>query len=150
MKKIDKYILKSFIGPFFVSFGIALFVLVMQFLWLYIDEIAGKGVNIFIMLELIGYMSVSTFPMALPIAVLIASVMVMGNLAERYELSSMKSAGVPLIRIMAGLIIVCAGVAFFSYLCSDFIIPEINRQIQVETNRYPAAETGAYAGKRGV
>jgi len=124
MKKIDKYILKSFIGPFFVSFGIALFVLVMQFLWLYIDEIAGKGVNIFIMLELIGYMSVSTFPMALPIAVLIASVMVMGNLAERYELSSMKSAGVPLIRMMAGLIIVCAGVAFFSYLCSDFIIPK--------------------------
>ncbi|MBL7827682.1 MAG: LptF/LptG family permease [Saprospiraceae bacterium] len=126
IKRIDKYLLKSFIGPFVVSFGIALFVLVMQFLWLYIDEIAGKGVGILIMFELIGYMSISTFPMALPIAILIASVMVMGNLAERYELSSMKSAGVSLIRIMAGLIVVAAGVSFFSYLCSDYIIPISN------------------------
>lgn len=126
MKKIDKYLLTSFIGPFVVSFGIALFVLVMQFLWLYIDEIAGKGVSIPILMELIGYMSISTFPMALPIAVLIASVMVLGNMAERYELPSMKSAGVPLIRIMASLIFVAAGISFFSYLCSDFIIPVAN------------------------
>lgn len=123
MKKIDKYVLKSFVGPFVVSFGIALFVLVMQFLWLYIDEIAGKGVGILIMLELIGYMSISTFPMALPIAILIATVMVMGSFAERYELSSMKSAGVPLIRIMMSMIVVGAGISFFSYLCSDYIIP---------------------------
>ncbi len=126
MKKIDKLLLSSFIGPFIVSFGIALFVLVMQFLWLYIDEIAGKGVSIFIMLELIGYLSISTFPMALPIAVLIASVMVMGNLAERYELSSMKSAGVSLMRIMRSLVFVAAGIAFFSYICSDFLIPMAN------------------------
>lgn len=109
-----------------MSFGIALFVLIMQFLWLYIDEIAGKGVSIFIMLELIGYLSISTFPMALPIAILIASVMVMGNLAERYELSSMKSAGVPLIRIMRGLIVLAAATALFSYICSDIIIPYSN------------------------
>jgi lipopolysaccharide export system permease protein len=126
MKKIDKYLLSSFAGPFVVSFGIALFVLVMQFLWLYIDEIAGKGVSIFILLELIGYMSISTFPMALPIAVLIASVMVLGNLSERYELSSMKSAGIPLIRIMRGLIFIAAGISVFSYFCSDFLIPEAN------------------------
>lgn len=126
MKKIDKLLITSFIGPFAVSFGIALFVLIMQFLWLYIDEIAGKGVSIFIMLELIGYLSISTFPMALPIAVLIASVMVMGNLAERYELSSMKSAGVPLIRIMRGLIIWAAATAVFSYVCADIIMPYSN------------------------
>ena len=126
MKKIDKLLLSSFVGPFVVSFGIALFVLVMQFLWLYIDEIAGKGVSLFIMLELIGYLSISTFPMALPIAVLIASVMVMGNLAERYELSSMKSAGVSLMRVMRSTIIVAAGIGFFSYICSDFLIPIAN------------------------
>ncbi|MBK9335538.1 MAG: LptF/LptG family permease [Lewinellaceae bacterium] len=126
MKKIDKLLLASFVGPFAVSFGIALFVLVMQFLWLYIDEIAGKGISIFIMLELIGYLSISTFPMALPIAVLIASVMVMGNLAERYELSSMKSAGVSLLRIMRGLVFIAAGIALFSYICSDFLIPIAN------------------------
>ena len=123
MKKIDKLVMSSLVGPFVVSFGIALFVLVMQILWLYIDEIAGKGVSIFIMIELIGYMSVSMFPLALPIAILIASVMVMGNLAERYELSSMKSAGVPLIRIMRGLIVWAMATSLFSYLCSDFIIP---------------------------
>ncbi|MFN4256462.1 MAG: LptF/LptG family permease [Saprospiraceae bacterium] len=126
MKKIDKLLITSFIGPFFVSFGIALFVLIMQFLWLYIDEIAGKGVSIFIMLELIGYLSVATFPMALPIAMLIASVMVMGNLAERYELSSMKSAGISLLRVMRSLVFAAAGVAFFSYFCSDFLIPIAN------------------------
>lgn len=130
MKKIDKLLITSFIGPFAVSFGIALFVLIMQFLWLYIDEIAGKGVSIFIMIELIGYLSISTFPMALPIAVLIASVMVMGNLAERYELSSMKSAGVSLLRIMRGLILWAAATALFSYICSDIIIPFSNLQFK--------------------
>lgn len=126
MKKVDKLLLKSFVGPFVVSFGVALFVLIMQFLWLYIDEIAGKGVSIFIMIELIGYLSVSTFPMALPIAVLIASVMVMGNLAERYELSSIKSAGVSLLRILLPLAFVCTGIAFFSYFTSDVLIPKAN------------------------
>lgn len=126
MKKLDKLLLNSFIGPFLVSFGIALFVLIMQFLWLYIDEIAGKGVSIFIMLELIGYLSVSTFPMALPIGVLIASVMVLGNMAERYELSSIKSAGVSLMRVLLPLTFVCSGIAMFSYVCSDFLIPYAN------------------------
>ncbi|HND86929.1 MAG TPA: LptF/LptG family permease [Saprospiraceae bacterium] len=126
MKKIDKLLLTSFFGPFLVSFGIALFVLIMQFLWLYIDEIAGKGVSIFILMELIAYLSISIFPTALPIAVLIASVMVMGNLAERYELSSMKSAGVSLLRIMRGLMICAAGISIFSYVCSDFLMPIAN------------------------
>lgn len=126
MKKIDKLLLSSSLGPFAVAFFIAVFVLVIQIMWLYIDEIAGKGVSIFIMLELVGYMSVSVFPMALPIAVLIASVMVMGGLAERYELSSMKSAGIPLIRVMRALIFMAASIAIFSYVCSDFLIPIAN------------------------
>ncbi len=130
MKKLDKLLLTSFIGPFIVAFCIALFVLIMQFLWLYIDEIAGKGISIFIMFELIAYLSVATFPMALPIAVLIASVMVMGNLSERYELSSMKSAGISLVRIMAPLIIFCAGVSYFSYFCSNYLIPIANLQFK--------------------
>jgi lipopolysaccharide export system permease protein len=130
LKQIDKLLLKSFVGPFFVSFGVALFVLIMQFLWLYIDEIAGKGVSIFIMLELIGYLSVSTFPMALPIAVLISSVMVMGNLAERYELSSFKSAGVSLMRVMVPLIFTCISIALFSFFCSDYLIPKANLQFR--------------------
>jgi lipopolysaccharide export system permease protein len=126
MKKLDRLMLQGFVGPFAVAFGIALFVLIMQFLWLYIDEIAGKGVSIFILFELIGYLSITMFPMALPIGVLIASVMVVGNMAERYELSSFKSAGVSLLRVMRPLMFVCAGVALFSYTCSDYIIPISN------------------------
>lgn len=130
MKKIDRLLITGFIGPFLVSFGIALFVLVMQFLWLYIDEIAGKGVSVLILFELVGYLSVSTFPLALPIAVLISSVMLFGNLAERYELSSMKSAGVSLLRIMWGPIMFAMSIALFSYACSAFIIPWTNLQFK--------------------
>ena len=126
LKKIDSLLLRSFIGPFVVSFGIALLVLLLQFLWLYIDEIAGKGVSIIVLLELIAYQSISFFPLALPIGVILASVMVMGNLAERYELSSLKSAGVSLMRVMASLIVVAAGIAVFSYVCSDYIMPISN------------------------
>ncbi len=126
IKKIDRLVLGSFIGPFLVSFGIALFVLIMQFLWLYIDDIAGKGVNLFIMVELIAYLSISIFPMALPVAVMLATVMVMGNLAERYELSSMKSAGISLLRVMAPLMAACTLIGLFSYVCSDFLMPAAN------------------------
>ncbi|MCS6928874.1 MAG: LptF/LptG family permease [Saprospiraceae bacterium] len=126
MKKIDKLVFTSFLGPFVVSFAIALFVLIMQFLWLYIDDMAGKGLSPLILFEMISYLSISIFPMALPIAVLISSVMVMGNLAERYELSSMKSAGVSLLRIMRSLIIASVVIGVFSYVCSDYLSPLAN------------------------
>ncbi len=126
MKKIDWYILKSFIPPFIVAFMIAGFVLLMQTLWLYIDDIAGKGLGFFLVMELLGYKIVGLVPLAMPIAVLISSVMVMGNMAERYELSSFKSAGVPLSRIMRSLILFGAFAAWVSYFCSDYVIPKAN------------------------
>lgn len=98
----------------------------MQMLWLYIDDIAGKGVGFFLLIELIAYMSVSFFPMALAIASLISSVMVLGNLAEHYELSSIKSAGVPLSRTILPLAFVVFGIAVFSFFCSNNIIPISN------------------------
>ena len=98
LKRLDKLLISSFIPPFIVAFFIAVFVLMMQFVWVYIDEIIGKGVELFTLIELLGYLSVSRIPMALPLGVLIASVMVMGNLAEKYELSSFKSAGISLLR----------------------------------------------------
>lgn len=126
LKKIDRLLILGFIPPFVVTFFIALFVLVMQTLWLYIDEIAGKGVGLFLMMELLGYLSVSMIPMALPIAILISSVMILGNLAERYELSSMKSAGVPLWRIMLPLMVVNFGIAVGSFYISNNLIPVSN------------------------
>lgn len=126
MKILDKFLIKSFIGPFVVSFFIALFVLIMQFLWLYIDEMMGKGLTIFDVSELLFYLSIGFVPQALPIGVLISTVMVMGNLAERYELSSFKSAGVSLLRVMRPLLMSVATVAVFSFFTSEVLIPWAN------------------------
>ncbi len=109
-----------------VSFGIALFVFLMQYLWVYIDEIIGKGAGIILIIELIVYLSVSLMPTALPVAVLIASVMTMGTLAEHYELSSMKSAGVPLLRVMMPLMLASLFISAFSFTCSNYLIPVAN------------------------
>ena len=130
VKKLDQMMLKSFIQPFVLTFVISIFVLVMQGLWNHIDDIAGKGVNFFEILELFGYMCISMFPMALPVAILISSVMVFGNMAEFYELSSIKSAGISLLRCMKMFIFSGAFLALFSYLCSDYIIPTTNLQFK--------------------
>ncbi len=127
-KRIDRFIFTSFIPPFIVSFAISLFVLVMQILWVYIDELAGKGLGFFMVIELLAYRCVSVIPMALPLGMLLASVMVMGNMAEFYELSSIKSAGVSLLRMMAPLMVFGAMMSLFSWYCSDTLIPEANLQ----------------------
>jgi lipopolysaccharide export system permease protein len=98
----------------------------MQTLWLYIDDIAGKGVGFFLMVELVAYLSVSMVPMSLPVAVLISSVMVLGNLAERYELSSIKSAGVSLWRVMRPLMVFTGFVAALSFFSSNYFMPVSN------------------------
>lgn len=128
IKQLDKLLMRSFIGPFIVTFAIAIFVLVMQTLWLYLDDIAGKGLGFFLIVELMSYKSVGLVPLALPLALLISSVMVLGGMAEHYELSSFKSAGVSLIRVMRPLIFVGFLGAILSYLCSDFVIPAANVQ----------------------
>lgn len=126
MKKIDKLLLSSFLPPFVVTFFIALFVLIMQTLWVYIDDIIGKGASFGMILEFVFYRSISLFPMALPIAILISSVMVMGNLSERYELASMKSAGVPLLRTIRALIFASVVIACCSWVSSNYLIPRAN------------------------
>lgn len=126
MKRIDRLLITSFIPPFIVTFGIAMFVLLMQILWLYLDDIAGKGLGFFLIMELLAYKCVGLVPLAMPLAILISSVMVLGSLAEHYELSSFKSAGVSLLRVMRPIIYFGVIGAVVSYLCSDFIIPAAN------------------------
>lgn len=125
-KKLDQLLISNFVGPFVVTFMIAIFVLLMQILWLYIDDIAGKGLGFFILIELLAYKCVGLIPMALPLAILISSVMVLGNLAEHYELSSFKSAGVPLLRVMQPLIIFGIVAVFSSFLVANYLIPIAN------------------------
>jgi lipopolysaccharide export system permease protein len=134
LKKIDKLIIQSFIGPAILSYFIATFVLVMQFLWKYIDDILGKGITVFEIIELIFYYAVTLIPMAVPITVLISSVMVFGDMAEKYELSSMKSAGVSLYRIMIPGLVVASLIALFSIFASNYLKPvsllQFNKRFQ--------------------
>lgn len=129
-KKIDALVIRSFIGPYLLSFFIAQFVLIMQFLWKYIDDILGKGFSIIDLMELITYFGITQIPMALPIAILLSSVMVFGNLSERYELSSMKSAGVSLVRIMRPAIVLAVITAVLSLIASNYLKPQANFQFK--------------------
>jgi len=116
MKKVDKLILKSFLGPLLLTFAIAVFVLLMQFVWKYIDDLVGKGLDIGVIAELLLYASATFVPMALPISVLFASIMTMGNFGEKYELVAMKAGGISVRRIMLPMALVAllmTGVAFY-------------------------------------
>ena len=116
MKKIDRLILKSFLGPLLLTFAIAVFVLLMQFVWKYIDDLVGKGLEFGVIAELLMYASATFVPMALPIAVLFASIMTMGNFGEKYELVAMKAGGISVSRIMLPMALVAMllmGVAFY-------------------------------------
>lgn len=126
MKKLDRLLLQSFIGPFVATFFIALFVLVMQFLWKYIDDLVGKGLEVTIIAELIFYASAGLVPMALPIAVLLSSIMTFGNLGEHYELVALKSSGISLVRIMASLIVVVIFLAGVAFWFSNYLLPKAN------------------------
>src|SRR5260221_14124178 len=94
IKKLDLLIIKAFIGPFIATFFITLFVLVLQFMWLYIDDVVGKGLDTFTVLQLLLYVAATVVPLALPLAVLLSSIMTLGNRGETYELVAIKSAGI--------------------------------------------------------
>lgn len=130
LKKVDTLVITSFFPPFVLAFFIAVFVLIMQFLWSFIDELVGKGISTLDLAEMLFYRSLSLFPLAFPIGILLAAVMVFGGLSERYELSSFKSAGVSLLRVMAPAILFSSGVALFSIFCSNTLIPLSNLKFQ--------------------
>jgi len=126
LKKIDLLLIKSFLGPFVVTFFIALFVLIMQFLWKYIDDMVGKGLETMVIAELIFYASATVVPLALPIAVLLSSIMTFGGMGEHYELVALKSAGISLSRFMRPLLAVSVALAIAGYMFSNFILPRAN------------------------
>jgi len=93
MKKIHKLILKAYIGPLIVTFFIVMFVLMMNFVWRYIDELTGKGLDASTIIELVTCATINMVPMGLPLAMLLSAIMAMGNIGENFELLAMKSAG---------------------------------------------------------
>ena len=105
VKRLDKFVLKSFAGPLLLTFFIVLIILLLQFLWMYVDDLAGKGLSFRILAELIYHFALTFVPMALPLAILLASLMTFGNMGEFSELTALKASGIPLQRIMRPLMI---------------------------------------------
>ncbi len=116
--------LQGFLPLFMMTFCICLFIVLMQFLWRYIDELVGKGLEVSVIAELFLYAALTMVPMALPLAILLASLMLFGNLGERFELTAMKSSGVSLIRSMRPLIVLLAFIAIGAFFFQNNVLPK--------------------------
>ncbi|MDC1370692.1 LptF/LptG family permease [Flavobacteriales bacterium] len=121
LKKLDWFIIKSYIVPFVATFFIAEFVLIIQFMFVYLDDLVGKGVGINIYSELMLYAFLEFVPMALPLAILLSSIMAMGNLGEKNELTAAKAAGVSLLRVMRPLLFIMIMFAGISFYFSNYV-----------------------------
>lgn len=133
MKKLDNYILKSFIGPFVAILLLVVFILMMQFLWLYIDELVGKGLSIKVVMEFLGWGAATMLPLSLPLATILASVMTMGNMAENSELIAMKAAGISLGRIITPLIVSSFFIAVGAFFIANNLVPTAYNNIYTLT-----------------
>lgn len=126
MKRLHLFVIKSFLGPFFMTFFICVFILLMQFLWKYIDELVGKGLEWQIVTELLMYASFGLVPLAFPLAMLLASIMTFGNMGENYELVAMKASGISLFRIMRPLVVITLLMTMTAFYFSNNILPKTN------------------------
>ena len=126
IKRLYTFILQTFIPVFCMTFLICLFIVLMQFLWRYVDEMVGKGLELSVLGELFFYAGLSMVPTALPLAVLLASLMTFGNMGERLELLAMKAAGVSLLKIMKPLIILVTLISIGAFFFQDKILPLSN------------------------
>ena len=130
LKKLDLLIVKAFIGPFVATFFITTFVLVLQFMWLYIDDVVGKGLDAFTVLRLLMYVSATVIPLSLPLAVLLSSIMTLGNLGETYELVAIKSAGISLLRFLRPLFVTSLIITIIAFLFNNNVYPIANLKMQ--------------------
>jgi len=126
MKKIHLLVLKSFIRPFLVTFAIVMFVLLMLFLFKYIDDLIGKGFEWYIIVELMMYASATNVQMALPLSVLLSCIMTYGSLGENYELVAIKAAGISLRRAMYPMVVVISLLSIAAFVFSDYMLPKAN------------------------
>jgi lipopolysaccharide export system permease protein len=148
-KKLDILIVKAFIGPFVATFFITLFVLVLQFMWLYIDDFVGKGLDNLTILRMLMYVAATTVPLALPLAVLLSSIMTLGNLGETYELVAIKSAGISLLRFLRPLFAVSVVLTLIAFYFNNSILPYAN--LKMNTLKYDIiVSKPAFAIKEGV
>ena len=123
MKKLDQFILRSFIGPFIAILLVVVFILMMQFLWLYIDELVGKGLSFKVIIEFLGWGAATLLPLSLPLATLLASMMTLGTLGENNELLAIKAAGISLQRVLVPLCSACIVISIGAFFISNDLIP---------------------------
>lgn len=126
MKRLDKLILSSFIGPFILTFLVVVFILLTQFMLRYFDDIIGKGLSFTIIGELIFYFSINMTTNAFPLAILLSSLMTFGNLGEHFELTAIKGSGISLLRAMQSLFIFAICLTVFGYINNNYIVPKAN------------------------
>lgn len=124
IKKIDIYLLRNFLGLFLATFFIAIFILLMQFMWLHISDLVGKGIGLDVLAEFFVYAAASVVPLALPLAILLSSLISFGNLAEKFELTAMKAAGISLFRILRPLAFAVALLSVGAFFFSNNILPK--------------------------
>lgn len=129
-KRLHILLLKSFAGPFALTFLIVVFIMVMQFLFKYINDLVGKGLEFPVVMEFVLYLTASMVPMALPLAILMAALMTFGNLGEFYELTAMKSSGISLLRIMLPLIILIVFMSFGAFAFANNVLPVANLKMR--------------------
>ena len=123
IKKLDIFIVKSFFMLFIGTFFICLFIFMMQFLWRYVDELVGKGLEMSVMAQFFFYSALTLVPVSLPLAVLLASLITFGNFGERYELLAMKAAGISLLKIMRPLAFFVCGLVGVSFYFQNVVGP---------------------------
>ena len=130
MKKLGIYIIRQYIGTFIFTFFVAIFILLMQFLWTWVDEFIGKGVEFGVMFKLLFYTSVTFVPMALPLAILLSSLMCFGNLGEYYELVAMKASGISTWKVMRPLLYFSLVMSVLGFFFSNNVMPYANLKMQ--------------------
>ena len=129
IKKLDIFVLKSFLLLFCGTFFICLFIFMMQFLWRYVDELVGKGLEIGVLAQFFFYSGITLIPVSLPLAILLAALMTFGNFGEKFELLSMKAAGIPLLRIIRPLIIFCVMLSCMSFYFQNVVSPKAQTKL---------------------
>ncbi|WP_312768039.1 LptF/LptG family permease [Epilithonimonas sp.] len=128
MKKLDKYIIKTFFGPFFFIFSVLFFIFIVNIIWTQMSQLTGKGLTYWEIIKLLYYLGMNVVSMVLPLTILLSSIMTFGDFGERYELAAMKAAGISLLRVMMPLLITVSFLAGILFFFSNNVIPDFQRK----------------------
>lgn len=128
MKKLDKYIIKTFFGPFLFIFSVLFFIFIVNIIWTQMSQLTGKGLTYWEITKFLFYLGISVVSMVLPLTILLSSIMTFGDFGERYELAAMKAAGISLVRVMMPLFVTVSLLSVALFFFSNNIIPDFQRK----------------------